>query len=374
MIKIGYIISHLENTGPVNILYGIIKYLDKNKFEPYIITLKPEKINTREKEFEDLGVKIIKNITSNVKIFLKKDYILLNKIKELKLDILHTHCVPSTILVAKLPLEIKKMTTIHCDFSTDLVFKFGKIKGNIYKHLYIRALRKMNLNINCGKSVGKANKKHSNIDGIYILNGIDTEYMSKKKISATKQEIREKLKIENDKKVFIVVGSIDMRKNVIFIAKIFKEKFREHYLFILGGGDKERELQGIIKNCKNIIYFGRKKLVEIQSYLKASDYYISASLSEGVPNSVLEAVNFDLPVVLSNIGAHKEILELDNKLGVLFINNNENDFINAVLKILTQKSSENLSDLKYMISAKRMSEEYMGCYEMLNSKEGKKTI
>ena len=40
MINICYMISHLENCGPVNILYGIIKNLDKNFFNVIIITLK----------------------------------------------------------------------------------------------------------------------------------------------------------------------------------------------------------------------------------------------------------------------------------------------------------------------------------------------
>ena len=43
MINICYMISHLENCGPVNILYGIIKNLDKNFFNVIIITLKKEK-------------------------------------------------------------------------------------------------------------------------------------------------------------------------------------------------------------------------------------------------------------------------------------------------------------------------------------------
>ena len=196
MIKIGYVISHLENTGPVNILYGIIKYLDRNKFEPYIITLKPEKKNTRKKEFETLRVEVIENIISNFNVVFKRDEFLERKIKELGIKILHTHCLPSTILVANLKLKnIKKINTLHWDFSTDLIYKFGRVKGYIFKKLYVKALKKMDLNISCGEGVSKLNQIHSGIESISIMNGIDEEKINPENISESKEQIREKLKI-----------------------------------------------------------------------------------------------------------------------------------------------------------------------------------
>ena len=42
--------------------------------------------------------------------------------------------------------------------------------------------------------------------------------------------------------------------------------------------------------------------------MNQSDYFVSASLSEGLPNSVLEAISMELPVLLSDISSHKEIV------------------------------------------------------------------
>ena len=356
MIKIGYVISHLENTGPVNILYGIIKYLDRNKFEPYIITLKPEKKNTRKKEFETLRVEVIENIISNFNVVFKRDEFLERKIKELGIKILHTHCLPSTILVANLKLKnIKKINTLHWDFSTDLIYKFGRVKGYIFKKLYVKALKKMDLNISCGEGVSKLNQIHSGIESISIMNGIDEEKINPENISESKEQIREKLKISQEKKVFITVSSIDERKNILFLARVFKEELNDFIFIILGDGDKRNELIKLIKGSKNIYYYGRKELNEVQYYLKASDFYISASKSEGMPNSVLEALQFELPVILSDIEPHKELKEKIKDRVIIFRNNNimELKKIKEIkfLKINKDKSYK----IKDKISAKQMS-------------------
>ena len=362
-IKIGYMISHLENCGPVNILYGIVKYLDKDRFEPYIITLKPEKENTRKKEFEEIGVKLIQNLTSNFNIVFKKNEVLEKKIKELEIEILHAHCLPSTVLLANLRLKnIKKLNTLHWDFSTDLVYKFGKIRGCIFKKIYIKALKKMDLNISCGEGVAKLNQIHSGIKSISIMNGIDEEKINSENVLENKGQIRESLKISKEKRVFITVSSIDERKNILFLARVFKEELKDYIFIILGDGNKREELQALINGSENIYYYGKKTLTEVQYYLKASDFYISASKSEGMPNSVLEALQFEVPVILSNIEPHKEINSL-GKIGVVFENNNENDLVNKIEKIIGDlPPNKEIKKVKNMICASRMSKEYMKIY------------
>ena len=51
----------------------------------------------------------------------------------------------------------------------------------------------------------------------------------------------------------------------------------------------------------------------VLAYLKCSDLYISASLSEGLPNSVLEALAENINCLLSDIPPHIELLG-ENKI------------------------------------------------------------
>ena len=55
-IKITYLVSSLVNEGPVNVLYNIIKHIDFKKFDVSVITLIPEKKNTRIDDFSNFPI------------------------------------------------------------------------------------------------------------------------------------------------------------------------------------------------------------------------------------------------------------------------------------------------------------------------------
>ena len=65
----------------------------------------------------------------------------------------------------------------------------------------------------------------------------------------------------------------------------------------------------------NIKYLGH--IEQPLKYLQASDFLISASVSEGLPNTVLESLACGIPVILSDIEPHREILEEGN-VGIIF--------------------------------------------------------
>ena len=84
-----------------------------------------------------------------------------------------------------------------------------------------------------------------------------------------------------------------------------------------------------------------------------------------MPNSILEALQFELPVILSNIEPHKEIVNLGN-LGIIFKNNNERDLKFKIDEIIKNTLlNEEVKKIKNKISAKRMNEEYMKIYKKI---------
>ena len=56
----------------------------------------------------------------------------------------------------------------------------------------------------------------------------------------------------------------------------------------------------------------------VKDYLQAADIFISTAVSEGLPNTVLEALSSGLPCILSDIGPHREIIEKNVGAGKLF--------------------------------------------------------
>ena len=105
----------------------------------------------------------------------------------------------------------------------------------------------------------------------------------------------------------------------------------------------------------------------IYDYLKASDYYISASDVEGLANTLLESMTVGLPCVLSDIPSHKEVLcKAKQTIGYTFNNKDMNGLKNAIHDILkidencTRIYIQSLFDKYY--TAQKMSESYQKAY------------
>ena len=80
----------------------------------------------------------------------------------------------------------------------------------------------------------------------------------------------------------------------------------------------------------NIFFYG----IEIKSIIplsfNISNLYINSSYFEGFPNSVVEAINFGLPVISSqSYGGINEIL-LNGKCGTIFRNGDSVDLANKI--------------------------------------------
>ena len=104
-----------------------------------------------------------------------------------------------------------------------------------------------------------------------------------------------------------------------------------HFKIIFIGDGCDREL---CENHKtnNMYFLGHK--INVDEYLLASDLYISASQAEGLPLSVLEALNAGLPLLLSDIAPHMEIINISQQyFGECFKLNNQNDFLNKIKKM-----------------------------------------
>lgn len=98
--------------------------------------------------------------------------------------------------------------------------------------------------------------------------------------------------------VFGTVGRITFQKNPAMfneIAKHFKGDKRVSFLWIGDG-----ELRHEIEENEQVKVTGWVKLNEVQECLKKVDVYLSTSLWEGLPLSVLEAMNLGKPLLLSD--------------------------------------------------------------------------
>lgn len=367
MIRVAYIVSTLKRSGPTNQLSYIIKYLDKSKFQPIIITLSPEPEDSLLNYFDELGIECISLNLSRIKGIFKGKSELLKILKEKKIDLIHTQGIRADILSSKHLKGYKRISTLRNYPYNDYPMKFGKVKGWLMAINHIEATRKIKNSIACSESIAKIyNEKHS-LDISYIQNGVDQTKFYR---DDNKLELRKKLNLPLDKKIYVSVGSLIPRKDPITIIRAFNnmEDNENRKLVFLGNGFlKDNCLNEIGKN-KNIKLLGN--VTNVNEYLQAADYLVSSSKAEGLPNTVIEAMACGLPCILSDIQPHREILNFDCTAGRIFELGNNKDLIEKIDEI-ENKNYKFISDnsvklIENNLNAKLMSEKYQKIYLTLS--------
>ncbi len=154
----------------------------------------------------------------------------------------------------------------------------------------------------------------------------------------SKIEIRRKLELPIEKFFIISVSRINYQKNLpllISIAERLNHNERISFL-IAGDGEQRKEVEQIIieKKINNIKLLGF--INNSVEYLLACDIYLSTSLWEGLPYSLIEAAACGLPIIASDVIGNNEVV-IDGENGYLF-NLNEPEI--AVEKILELANSE----------------------------------
>lgn len=361
-IKVCYIVSSLCNEGPVNVLYNIVRYIDFSRFEISIVTLVPEKEHSRIEDFQKYPISIHQLYKDKKHNLLTLYFPLRKKIQKLSPDIVHAHCPRSLYLISFLPKKIKKVYTIHIYPGLQQQILYGKVKGYLIIKLNNYFTRKIDMPVGCAESISTLYKDIQGWDIINVPNGCslpvwktDTNY---------KQKIIDKLGLNNKINYFIFIGRFSFEKHPEIIIEAFKKLNRKDIgLIMLGNGPlwskcKEHESPNIyIPGFKTNIY----------EYLIASDYYISASDVEGLPNTLLESMTIGLPVILSDIPAHKEVLaKAKDCVGFTFDNKNEIDLLNRLQKLLPLNTEEVRLEMRRMFelyyTAEKMSNSYQSIY------------
>lgn len=305
MQTIVYLMNHLVNKGPVNVLYDICKNIDRSKYKPVIITfLKERSEGSIAYKFRDLDIDIICLNESYLKIELMT-FSISRKVQKIinNFDscIIHSHCYHPTLVAGHLH-GVKNITTIHNIAYDDYTMKHGKFMGLYMTYRFRRILRKMD----CSVALSDAMKEYYNgccNNLIRIYNGVDcsNEYSSEDRI-----KLKRKLMISENKKIILVSGSLIPRKNVEYIISELKSSNKQNFIcIIVGAGPCMDACKSITNTDERFRFDGFVN--NIKDYLAISDLCISASKSEGLPLGVLEALGQGVPMILSSIPPHREI-------------------------------------------------------------------
>lgn len=204
----------------------------------------------------------------------------------------------------------------------------------------------------CSKSEKEAIEKQGIKNVTFINNGIKPLEIEKK------ENISDKITI-------ISVGRLSIQKNPKLFSDIALEFSDNPNVQFIWCGDGELKSELSSPNIKCTGWIDRKAL---ENYLANADIYLSTSLWEGLPLSVLEAMSIGLPVVLSDCVGNRDLV--DNN-GFLYIDKIEAiKNINELLKNkiwINKKGHNSKIIVENNFNMRNMAISYLNIYKGMKS-------
>ena len=318
-IRIAYVVSDLKRVGPSNQTLNIIKN-SKYKNSSLVITLFEEQENdTMIEEYKKNDIKIICLNLNRITFIIDGKKKLTKVLEENNIEIVHSYGIKPDCICNKVCKNnnFTHIITLRNYPKEDILTRMGFIKSRIALHNNLKALLSCNNVICCSKTIcDKMSKDYPNKKFSFIQNGVDIDKYKRVK-DDEKIQLRQKYKIEENKTIFISTGSFIPRKRIEeTIQGFLKGCSNNDLLLLLGDGMLWHELKDMYGNNSNIIFYGKSN--NVVEFLQLSDYFVSSSESEGLPNGVIEAIACGLPVLLSDIPQHKEIFDELQNAGELY--------------------------------------------------------
>jgi len=117
-----------------------------------------------------------------------------------------------------------------------------------------------------------------------------------------------------------------------------KEHFPELALDLVGAGFSEEELKQLVGELgleAQVRFLGR--IDDTEAALAAADIFVQPSLSEGLPNSLLEAMACGLPCVVTNVGGMPQVVQ-DGVHGFVVEANRVEELALALERLLSDRA------------------------------------
>ncbi len=339
MIKVCYIIGQLGKGGAERQLYELVKGINREMFEPVVISLSQG--GHWGREIQKLNIQVIELQRRKNREFTRL-FKLIKILKVIKPDIVHTYMFSANsygrvaAFIVRVPFIIASERTPG---------EIGKDK-NKYRIYIDKLLASFTHGIICNshKASDSLVKRYSfNAKKVFTVhNGFNVANFLKNNSFNSQKKLA--------KKVVGTVGRLYPQKNhrlFLDMAKIVLERSEDESIkfVIVGKGELRDELERYSQSLgieNNVMFMGERN--DIPDLLQNMDIFVMTSLYEGMSNAIMEAMAAGLPVVATDAGGNSELV-IDGETGFLCPSNDA--------KVLAGRVARLINDGK---EAKRMGE------------------
>jgi glycosyltransferase involved in cell wall biosynthesis len=276
------------------------------------------------------------------KSFLFTSFLMIHYIRKYKIDSMLAQCAIlggiAGVFYSKI-CRIPIMVEIHgVDYFNFLDGKrvIDKIISGILRWVYANAERVRALNLYMEQMLKERNVK-ANI--VIVQNRADLTLFSPPKANYD---------FDNEIKIVCVGNFVKLKGHQLLIeavkqlAKIYPVK-----LTLVGGGILLEEYKKSTEGLDNFIFYERIQQQQLVELLREADVYAHTSYKEAVPRAIIEAMAMGLPIVTSDAGMIRGLIQ-DEINGLIFSSGNEDELERQLRRLIENKNlRENLGRQAY---------------------------
>ena len=339
-IKVIFMIDFLYGLsgGTENQLVKIMKNLEKNKYDIYLVTLQDTQwvrnnmrnLNCRIMTY---NIEKLKN-PINILVFIR----LVKYIRKVKPDIVVTFFPLSNIL-GVIAAKLAKVDTI---ISTRRDYGLWLDKKSVYflrfANVFVKGIVANSRKV---KELTSVEEKFDSSKIHVIYNGVEVNNVNPYAVKGSL--LKKELGIATHSKVVGIVGNLrPMKRHRTFIkaAKQVSRIRNDVDFLIVGDGPLRKNIEALTAELgieKQIHFVGRQE--NVLPFLSIFDIGVNCSSNEGLSNAIMEYMAYGVPCIAARAGGNSELIE-NGINGYTFSLDDDEELAELILSLLDDRESK----------------------------------
>lgn len=335
--------------------------------EPVLLSIEDSPKESLAEESERRGLKTVR-FPSARGFRISSALAIVERARELGADIIHSHGYKGDILLGALPRSVRKKPVVSTVHGWIQIKRFSKIW--VYKLIDGLCLRRLDAVV----SVNGLPLDVGGTDQYDVRNGIP------ELVFATGRVLDEDKEIKNFIGKGFIVGALSRlseEKGLFYLIEaigILSARGIDAKLAVIGEGPERQRLEELASRrgiSERVLLAGYR--TDAHNYIKSFDVFVIPSLSEGLPITLLEAMQAEVPIVATRVGGIPGVLE-NGRLGALAAPGSPEGLADAIARVMKaqneakEKARAARKTALEKYSSSRMAKDYIEIYERVLEK------
>jgi L-malate glycosyltransferase len=336
-ISVLHVIHSVCHGGIESALINWVRFLDRSEVNVYVACFMGDR--GREAAFCEAaaraGIKVLPIPWTKYKPFLRASREVARLVRELDIDIVHTHAYYADVVGAmtKLFVPIKTVATVYVWGKYELHRQLMQIMDWTALHFVDKVTAHCDQTFEQTVRLG-----FKRADVTKLIAGFPAHEVTQVS-GQSRLSLRRSMGVQDDEVLLLNVARIHPEKAHDQLLKSFKvinDKYPKTKLWICGIGWKE--LEDNLHSLRQEL--GLKDRVEfigfhadLKRFLNVADIMTHPSHVEGVPIAILLGMSAGMPIVISDVGGVREAIKQD-RTGILVPENDVAGFAEQVIRLI----------------------------------------